>query len=490
MFAALYMGGCGGSGGASSGNTATGFISAAQGGTLTSSDGLLTLTIPPGALSQSTIITITTINNEGAVEYDLQPSGLTFQTPATVDLQMDLSNQGTLLDENGDPLDIENASPSALILLQNADGTFEAVDNVAVSTEEGSTILNLSMPISHFTSMTGTVGNGYYVYMTSLGTHYVGSDFKADVTVRYLGYTATSSYLNMSITYKLRSITVTKIKIEAAGQIDLVTPAELTRNDFLSQRGQESATRPKFNCKDPGDGTATVTVSVSGTVEVTFQPENTTRVFTVNQTETTTRKAKCIAPYIGQNGNFNDGGEEGVRVAVNDPSDDMLVDEGGVLVSAAGFDLPGYVDMTMAYVGILDGNTLEANFLVGGAVPDPNPSDIPLTGFNLLVLDASVGDTGNPAFEDGSQIISVEGAGADTALASSLSQWDGSAYQTQEGVEFDMNVTADVVSLLIPLSDLGMTGAEAESANYRAATQFETDTYPGADFYDLADIAF
>ncbi len=177
---------------------------------------------------------------------------------------------------------------------------------------------------------------------------------------------------------------------------------------------------------------------------------------------------------------------------MNDPSDDMLVDEGGVLVSAAGFDLPGYVDITMAYVGILDGNTLEANFLVGGTVPDPNPSDVPLTGFNLLVLDASVGDTGNPAFEDGSQIVSVEGAGADTALASSLSQWDGSAYQTQEDVDVDvdMNVTADVVSFLIPLSDLGMTGEEAENANYRAVTQFETDTYSDADFYDLADIAF
>ncbi|MBI3073490.1 MAG: hypothetical protein HYY84_15370 [Deltaproteobacteria bacterium] len=66
---------------------AQGTVTPADGGVLTTSDNALTLTIPPGAVSTSTNISIRTIAKAAAVggmAYDLQPSGLAFNVPATV----------------------------------------------------------------------------------------------------------------------------------------------------------------------------------------------------------------------------------------------------------------------------------------------------------------------------------------------------------------------------------------------------------------------
>jgi hypothetical protein len=75
-----------------SGTAATATIGAA-GGSLTSADGLLTLTIPAGALSANTSISIQPITNMAwggtGSGYRLSPDGLTFTTPVTLAFQVD-----------------------------------------------------------------------------------------------------------------------------------------------------------------------------------------------------------------------------------------------------------------------------------------------------------------------------------------------------------------------------------------------------------------
>ena len=75
--------------------TAAGHPATAQlgpdGGTITSSDGLVTLTVPPGALSQSATFGVDalTATAPGAVRaYRLSPEGTTFAVPATITFQL------------------------------------------------------------------------------------------------------------------------------------------------------------------------------------------------------------------------------------------------------------------------------------------------------------------------------------------------------------------------------------------------------------------
>lgn len=482
--------GCGGSSGQGNETSATGLITAAEGGTLASSDGKLTLSIPAGALSQDTIISITTINNEGAVEYEFEPTGLTFSTPANVTLDFDLAQQGALQDENESALDTILSAPSVMLFLQSGSDETELIDNVVATTDEETSTVSVSFALSHFTSLMAAAGNSYYAYLSSLGTHYEGSAFKRDYDVRYLGYRGSTSYKNMSISYNVRSITVTKISFALTGAIQLTSPAEITRSDFLSQRGNTSSTRPNFICNAVGDGTVTATVQVSAVVEATFQPENKTRTYSINQSEKLTRKGKCLAPYFGLNGSLNDGGEEGTRVALVDPAGDLLVDEGGTLVSADGFDLPGYMDMTQVSLGIVSGDTLETNVLLSAVTPAATPSDVPLLSFDLLLLDPSLGAMAQALFDDAMSYLSIGAGAADTALAQSFFSWDGQTYQQDEETEFDMSIADDVVSFLIPLSDLGLDAETAASANFRALTRFETDAYADALFADEADLSF
>ncbi len=72
-------------------NMITKRVSAAQGGTVTSPSGAMTLTILPGALEKDTSITIEELaSGEGPVigpTYKLRPDGLKFLRPATLTLR-------------------------------------------------------------------------------------------------------------------------------------------------------------------------------------------------------------------------------------------------------------------------------------------------------------------------------------------------------------------------------------------------------------------
>ncbi len=302
-------------------------IVADNGGVLESADENLILDIPALALADDTEISISPLNVDSGVGYEFLPDGLAFDEPATATLTIDMEDLD-LFDELGNPLDPEEVVPDMILFLVSADGSIEAVDNTEVVSNPETGELEATAEVPHFTSLVGSAGNSYYVYMSSLGTHYVGSAFKRDVTIRYLGFETRTSYQNMSITYKVRSVNVNKIKFDVSGALDIVTPKELTRDDFLNARGEESSTRPRFICNEVGDGTVEVTAEVTAIVEVTFQPENRTRVFTVQQSEKTTRRAKCIARVsLVDEDYYNDGESEEEYVANDTGSEDEEYDE-------------------------------------------------------------------------------------------------------------------------------------------------------------------
>ncbi len=455
-------------------DTVTQTISAQDGGSIDSSDGQMTLTIPAGALDEDTEISITPVETDNGTVYEFQPDGLVFNEPATATFEVDASEMEDITDEDGNELDTGNIAPSILLFLVDADGSTEVIEDIDVSSEEDSSIVTVSAPIPHFTGLVGTASNGSYAYMTSLGTHYVGSDFKADATVRYLGYSHTSSYQNMSIAYTLRSSTVTQLEFTVSGSaIKHVSPNPITRNAFLSMRGQESATRPKFNCDSVGSSSVEFKATISSVVQVVFQPENKTRVFTVNHTESTTRKGKCIA-RISSNDYGNSGSDEQYAVAT-DPTGDVLVDYNneGTLVPALEVDMdaPAVVDTEMVSLELTGDSELLGTIRVADAVPGSVPNDMAFLSFDFLVLDSGIGDTGFSPFEDALWNLSLDGSGSGSSLTPDVYHWNGDAFESMAGIPLEASSDGQSVNFTVPLSALGMTAEQAEEASYRAVTQ-------------------
>lgn len=470
--------------------SASTMISAKNGGTLTSSDGKLILTVPAGALSEDTEISVTPVENEGVVEYEFKPDGLQFSQPAIVTFEMDMAEHGPKVDDKGLEIDPTTGVPSVLLFLASEDGGFEMMQNSEVETEEGSSIITVTAEIPHFTSMRAVAGNSFYVYMTFLGTHYVGSDFKADVTLRYLDYSATDSYRNMSLSYDVRSITHKEFKFEDSNIIKQVTPKVITRNAFLSRRGQESATRPKFNCNAVGSGTIKVTATVDAIVEVVFQPENKTRVYSFTQKNSTTRKGKCIA-RVGLN-NFS-AGSDGTRVAMLDPGFDHEIQVDGEWLPGEGLEVPGCTDIREVHMTIHDGETLEASLVMDGTPWEANPAFLNYLSFNLAVLDNGLGFPGGGPFADALWIMTKEGIGPGSEYSDEVYQWEENRYLISEDPEVETAILENTINFLIPLAALGLNGEEALDHNYRAVTQLIfADGYPyaGQLISDSADISF
>jgi len=125
----------------------------AGGGSLTSDDGRVQLTIPPGALSANTDISIQAVTNNCpagiGVAYNFLPNGTKFSTPAS------LTFNYTDSDVNGtDPLLLFTA-------FQDSIGQWEVIDSDKEVDSVGKTV---SFDISHFTIM--SLGPGVYISPT------------------------------------------------------------------------------------------------------------------------------------------------------------------------------------------------------------------------------------------------------------------------------------------------------------------------------------
>lgn len=122
--------------GTANGTPASATIGAA-GGTLTAADGGLVLTIPPGALTSDTVLTVTPVTapaSNAIATYRLEPEGTTFATPATLTFRA--TNAGV-------------AYPGLAFLgiaLHEADGTWRFQADVV----KDATAKTLAIPIPHF----------------------------------------------------------------------------------------------------------------------------------------------------------------------------------------------------------------------------------------------------------------------------------------------------------------------------------------------------
>ena len=118
----------------------------ANGGVVTSSDGLLALDFPPGALSEDTEIGIEPITNEAPLgqgeAYRLTPDGATFAKPVKLTFRYaDADHQGS--------------SPEALaVAFQNAQGRWRRLDPAAIDEANGT----VSAGTTHFTDFSRVLG--------------------------------------------------------------------------------------------------------------------------------------------------------------------------------------------------------------------------------------------------------------------------------------------------------------------------------------------
>lgn len=118
-------------------NTVTEPIRATAGGSIVSSDGEMTMTVPAGALSADTDIRVTTVADvqvpdavrdlPGDVSaYDLQPGGTTFSTPAEITFEI----ENAVTNASG------SASMSGAFLLSESDGTIESMSEVVLAQDD------------------------------------------------------------------------------------------------------------------------------------------------------------------------------------------------------------------------------------------------------------------------------------------------------------------------------------------------------------------
>ncbi len=117
-----------------------------SGGTVASSDGLMTLSVPAGALAADTTITVERVSPEGGtlMYYELLPSGLQFQLPATMTVDVSAQMAGS----SAADLDI-NTLPA--IVTTTADGqALTALDTLSFAADADAGTFTLSGTVSHF----------------------------------------------------------------------------------------------------------------------------------------------------------------------------------------------------------------------------------------------------------------------------------------------------------------------------------------------------
>lgn len=160
-------------GGAPSPKAITQHVSAAQGGTVTSPSGGLTLSIPPGALAKDTDITIEEMAPaEGSVlgpTYQLGPAGLTFQKPATLTLRFKQADLPKGYEK--EDVAITEVKPQGNSAAPDADGSGQS-DPIATAglyfleSEVNVAAGTVSAPIEHFSRYSA---RAYISYTLSWG---------------------------------------------------------------------------------------------------------------------------------------------------------------------------------------------------------------------------------------------------------------------------------------------------------------------------------
>ena len=234
--------------------TVEGEVVGPSGADLTSEDGLLSLTIPAGALAKDVPINIEALPTDqwtgflagldpAAIVYSLEPSGLTFDQPVAFQMSMEI--------ETGE--DGSVVPPLAFVI--NGDGNGELID-LDVQLDNDSGIAILSGTIEHF-SMIVVFDGGLAVGLEQVNPkeRNIGSPWEAGVVVRNI----TKKPAGVEL-----SIAVNTIRYESLGEVEVVGAS--SHHSFNLNSGEErklDLPAPRWQCGDEGDGSYRVVVSAN-----------------------------------------------------------------------------------------------------------------------------------------------------------------------------------------------------------------------------------
>ncbi len=170
----LLLSGCGGSGSGSggSGSDSDEGNAGPEGGIVTSDNGEVTLDIPTGALNVPTSISITKNVSGG---WELLPDGLTFNTPITATFRLP---ETPLLPDGS----VRTGLP---VMLVSSGGETEVPSQQILTLDADTNEASISMPLSHFSSVTQELVQGVSVTVGGLPDEprKIGTSFKVSVTL-------------------------------------------------------------------------------------------------------------------------------------------------------------------------------------------------------------------------------------------------------------------------------------------------------------------
>ncbi|MBU0674365.1 MAG: hypothetical protein KJ950_06955 [Proteobacteria bacterium] len=132
-------------------------ISDLNGGRITTGDNSFIMAIDPGALNEDTEITITPQDDlTAAVGYELEPDGLTFNTPATITIETDSDELGELQNATGHPEDLTHSLQAPFAELESTEGDIELLTETISNLlqADNSTGLSINTGVNHFSRLT------------------------------------------------------------------------------------------------------------------------------------------------------------------------------------------------------------------------------------------------------------------------------------------------------------------------------------------------
>ena len=202
---------------------------------VTSSDGGLRVTVPPGATDRPDEISVEVLNElpkdlgtSKGTAYELTPDGLTFDEPITIERRIDAAVSG---------VDLSQGLPT-IALLSKSDGRWSALEDLGTRVEDG--IIVASGTTTHFSTVIA-VNSGITVQMTpSEETGPVGHEWEATSEITGEGETDTAL-----------------IEVEATGT-GIVKPLSAKKDDVQ----EFSVGIGEFKCIRKGEGTFTLTLKV------------------------------------------------------------------------------------------------------------------------------------------------------------------------------------------------------------------------------------
>ena len=232
-------------------------VSAADGGTVTSPDGVLTLKFPPGALAEDTPISITIEAGDDGTVYRFAPDGLAFLQPVELSATIPHApDESTDLSFAGFPIFLTSDDG---VTSEGLDATFEfdaAAGQLLLSSniEHFSAIVLVHEPTQHFWSGEATFP----------GQKEVGGLVPITVTLHWEDF-------HMPSHFTIESVELVTLETHCSGALSQVTEAEWLAHRALPEGATIVSHQPQCLCEKEGEGTISME-AVIGLQAAVFTP--------------------------------------------------------------------------------------------------------------------------------------------------------------------------------------------------------------------------